>query len=147
MPHASPHSSPDYPSNRTLLAWTLACFACLIAWDASGKDLAMAQLFGSEAGFPLREQWFFVHVMHEGARRLGWVVVLLLALGVWRGRRTAGFWSAVLALFWFSHGVMVAWSRPPERGFALVALTLAVVVVFAASLPGLQSRFAGKRKA
>lgn len=70
----------------------------------------------------------------------------LLALGVWRRRRTAGFWSAVLALFWFSHGVMVAWSRPPERGFALAALTLAVVVVFAASLPGLQSRFAGKRK-
>lgn len=70
----------------------------------------------------------------------------LLALGVWRRRRTAGFWAAVLALFWFSHGVMVAWSRPPERGFALAALTLAVVVVFAASLPGLQSRFAGKRK-
>lgn len=70
----------------------------------------------------------------------------LLALGVWRRRRTAGFWSAVLALFWFSHGVMVAWSRPPERGFALAALALAVVIVFAASLPGLQARFAGKRK-
>ncbi len=83
MLHAAPHSSPDYPSNRSLLAWTLIGFACLIAWDASGKDLAMAQLFGSEAGFPLREQWFFVHVLHEGARRLGWVVVLLLALGVW----------------------------------------------------------------
>ena len=71
----------------------------------------------------------------------------LLALGVWQRRRTAGFWAAVLALFWFSHGVMVAWSRPPERGFALAAVFLAVVVVFAASLPGLQARFAGKRKA
>lgn len=80
-----------------------------------------------------------------------WVVFALppalLAVGVWQRRRTAGFWSAVLALFWFSHGVMVAWSRPPERGFALAALALAVVVVFAASLPGLQGRFAGKRKA
>ena len=78
-----------------------------------------------------------------------WIVFALppalLAVGVWRRRRTAGFWSAVLALFWFSHGVMVAWSRPPERGFALAALCLAVVIVFAASLPGLQARFAGKR--
>ena len=70
----------------------------------------------------------------------------LLAAGVWRRRHTAGFWAAVLALFWFSHGVMVAWSRPPERGFALAAVGLAVVIVFAASLPGLQARFAGKRK-
>lgn len=79
-----------------------------------------------------------------------WLVFALppaaLALGVWRRRRTAGFWAAVLALFWFSHGVMVAWSRPPERGFALAAVALAVVIVFAASLPGLQARFAGKRK-
>ncbi|TWI14030.1 DUF2069 domain-containing protein [Aerolutibacter ruishenii] len=71
---------------------------------------------------------------------------VLLALGGWRRRRTAGFWSAVLALFWFSHGVMVAWSRPAERGFALAAVALAVVIVFAASLPGLQARFGGKRK-
>lgn len=70
----------------------------------------------------------------------------LLAWGVWRRRRTAGFWSAVLALFWFSHGIMVAWSRPPERAMALVAVVLAVVIVFAASLPGLQARFAGKHR-
>lgn len=69
----------------------------------------------------------------------------LLAAGAWQRRRTAGFWAAVLALFWFSHGVMVAWSRPPERVFAILALALAVVVVFAASLPGLQARFASKR--
>ncbi|KGM53896.1 hypothetical protein N800_04005 [Lysobacter daejeonensis GH1-9] len=90
--------------------------------------------------------WF----SHDANPWAEWLVFALppalLALGVWRRRRTAGFWAAVLALFWFSHGVMVAWSRPPERGFALAVLALAVVVVFAASLPGLQSRFAGKRK-
>lgn len=43
----------------------------------------MAHAFGSSNGFPLRDQWFFVHVLHEGARRVGWVVVMLLALSVW----------------------------------------------------------------
>jgi membrane-associated PAP2 superfamily phosphatase len=83
MHHRADAPSSPFASNRVLLAWTAAALVCLMAWDASGQDLAMARLFGSDAGFPLREQWFFVHVMHEGARRLGWVVVLLMALGVW----------------------------------------------------------------
>jgi uncharacterized membrane protein len=71
---------------------------------------------------------------------------LLLALGVALRRRTAGFWSAVFALAWFSHGVLVAWVRPEERLLAWTELVLAVVVVFAASLPGLRARFAAKRR-
>ena len=69
----------------------------------------------------------------------------LCALGIWRRARTAGLWSAVLALAWFSHGVLIAWIRPEERALAWIELTLAVVVVFAASLPGLRARFAKKR--
>ncbi len=69
----------------------------------------------------------------------------LLALGVWRGARSAGFWAGVLALGWFAHGIMVAWTRPAERGAAFVAIVLAVVIVFAASLPGLRARAAKKR--
>jgi uncharacterized membrane protein len=69
----------------------------------------------------------------------------LLALLAWRGHRTAGFWAGVLALGWFSHGIMVAWTRPDERGFALAAIALALVVVFAASLPGLRARFGRRR--
>lgn len=67
-----------------------------------------------------------------------------LALGVWRRNSRSAFWSAVLALGWFSHGVMVAWTRAPERTYAWVELVLAVVIVFAASLPGLRARFAKK---
>jgi uncharacterized membrane protein len=52
----------------------------------------------------------------------------------------------VLALAWFSHGVMVAWTRPPERLFATVEIVLALAVVFAASIPGLRARL-GKKKA
>ena len=69
----------------------------------------------------------------------------LLAMAGLRGARTAGFWAGVLALAWFSHGVMVAWSRPPERVFALLEVALAVVVVFASSIPGMRARFAKKK--
>ena len=45
---------------------------------------------------------------------------------------------------WFAHGVMVAWTRPPERGFALFAVLLSLAIVLAASIPGLRRRFARK---
>lgn len=66
---------------------------------------------------------------------------LLLAAARWRGHRSAAFWAGVLALAWFSHGVMVAWTRPAERGFALAEVALALVVVAASSWPGLRARF------
>ena len=69
--------------HRTLLLWTLGILAAVVAWDAGGQDIPLARAFGSASGFPMREQWFFVQVLHEGARRLGWLLVLLLALGVW----------------------------------------------------------------
>ena len=68
-----------------------------------------------------------------------------LAIARLRGSRTAGFWASVLALFWFSHGIMVAWTRPAERGFALAEVALAVMVILAASLPGIRARSAAKR--
>jgi uncharacterized membrane protein len=69
-----------------------------------------------------------------------WLAVALLRGG---GART-GFWAGVLALAWFSHGVMVAWTRPPERIFALGEAALAVAIVLAASLTGLRARFAAR---
>ena len=84
--------------------------------------------------------------------REGWPTLLLFAgppllLGAlaWRGGHLAPFWAGVLALGWFSHGVMVAWSRPLEAGLATIEIVLALVVVFAASLPGLRARFGGRR--
>lgn len=63
--------------------WTLGALACVAAWDAAGGDLALAQPFGTSTGFPWRDHWFLVQVMHEGARRTGWLLVLLLTLAVW----------------------------------------------------------------
>jgi uncharacterized membrane protein len=70
---------------------------------------------------------------------------LAFAFAALRQRRTAGFWSGVFALLWFSHGVMVAWTRPGERGYALAEVVLSLVVVALASVPGLRARFGGRR--
>jgi uncharacterized membrane protein len=69
----------------------------------------------------------------------------LLAIGRWRGRRTAGYWSSVFALFWFSHGIMVAYSRPIDRWFGLAEVALALVIIFASSGPGMRARLAQKK--
>ena len=88
--------------------------------------------------------WFW----HEPLARIVFTLPpALCALAVWLRRRTAAFWSGVFALLWFSHGVMVAWTRPPERLHACAELLLAVVVVLAASLPGLRARFSKRKTA
>ena len=66
---------------------------------------------------------------------------LLLALAAWNGNSRAAFWAAVLALFWFSHGVMVAWTRTQESGLASIEIVLALAVIFLASMPGIRARF------
>ena len=71
---------------------------------------------------------------------------LLLAIALRLGWRRAPFWSGVLALFWFSHGVMSAWTHPDTARLAWVEILLALLVVVLASLPGLRARF-GKKKA
>ena len=83
MPHSirPPALPPHGP--RSTLAWTVGALLCLLAWDALGQDRALAHAFGTGNGFPLREQWFFVQVLHEGARRTAWLFLLLLTLGVW----------------------------------------------------------------
>lgn len=71
---------------------------------------------------------------------------LLLAPFVLRGGPKATFWAGVLALFWFSHGVMVAWSHPEQRLFALAEIGLSVLAVLTSSWPGLSARFGRRRR-
>jgi membrane-associated PAP2 superfamily phosphatase len=62
--------------NFRLGVLTLVALAAVMAWDATGGDLLLARLSGSAMGFPLRSAPFMVHVMHEGARNLSWVLVI-----------------------------------------------------------------------
>lgn len=64
----------------------------------------------------------------------------LLALAAWRGWHRAGFVAGVLALLWFSHGVMLAWSEPAQRMMALDEVALSLAIIYAACLPGMRSR-------
>ena len=85
---------------------------------------------------------------HAVAALLVFALPPLLALaGVVRGSAKAAFWAGVLALFWFSHGVMVAWTRPPERLLAWLEIALALLVIGASSWAGLRARFGRRRGA
>ena len=69
----------------------------------------------------------------------------LLAIATWRGWHRASFVAGVFALLWFSHGVMTAWTDPARAAFAWAEITLSLLVVVAASWPGLRARL-GKRR-
>ncbi|MCL7715677.1 DUF2069 domain-containing protein [Stenotrophomonas mori] len=89
--------------------------------------------------------WWFLHDRHWLATQLVFTAPpLLLAIALRLGWRRAPFWSGVLALGWFSHGVMSAWSHPETLRLALLEIVLSLVVVTVVSLPGLRARF-GKR--
>ncbi|MBG6079176.1 membrane-associated PAP2 superfamily phosphatase [Rubrivivax gelatinosus] len=64
------------------LGIAVAALVPVVAWDASGLDLAVQRLFGSADGFAWRSHWFTSLVLHQGGRALAWVVVALLALNV-----------------------------------------------------------------
>jgi len=67
------------------------------------------------------------------------LLVLLLA-----GRSRAAFWAGVAGLIWFSHAVMLVWTKPEVRGLAWAVIVLSVLIVWASSLPGLHARFSRK---
>lgn len=72
-------------NSRLFLPWwlTAVSLAAVLAWDASGLDVPLAHVIGSADGFPLRDHWFLAGVVHEGGRRLAWLLALALCLGVW----------------------------------------------------------------
>jgi uncharacterized membrane protein len=108
------------PARRVLVASLLALAALYAFW------------------FGQRSEWFAVAVF--GLPPLAFALSLLR-----RGGARAAFWAGVIALLWFSHGVMVAWTRPSERLPALAAIALSLLIVFSASIPGLRARFSRPR--
>ncbi|MDP9894449.1 membrane-associated PAP2 superfamily phosphatase [Variovorax boronicumulans] len=60
----------------------MLALALLMIWDASHGDLLLARMAGTPMGFPWRENPFLVHVMHEGARNLSWLLVIGLFVAI-----------------------------------------------------------------
>jgi len=114
--------------------------ACAIARRARGTLLAALPALG------LLYLIWFRHDAHLAAALLVFVLPpLALALGVWLRRARAAFWAGVAALAWFAHAVLALWVQPEVRALAWAALGLSVLIVLAASLPGLHARFARPR--
>ena len=84
--------------------------------------------------------WFAQDKHREAALLVFAAPPLLLAVLAWRGWSRATFVAGLFALAWFSHGVMVAWSRPDERLPALLAIALSVAVILLPSLPRQRAR-------
>ena len=59
--------------------------------------------------------------------------------------RRAGYWGALAALIYFSHGVMAAWSSPGELWLGLAQAALSALLVVAASWDGMKARFSKPR--
>lgn len=71
-------------SLSTHTAWATGLgLALVLLWDALGLDIAVAYGFGNAQGFALRNHWLLTDWMHDGAKRLAWLLVLLLVLSIW----------------------------------------------------------------
>ena len=76
----------------------------------------------------------------------GWVVLLALLpllpplAGLLMQRGSAPFWAGLLALPYLCHGIAEAWASPPQRLLGVAECVLALVVVVAVGLQGLQRR-------
>ena len=65
------------------LLWTVVALGVVMVTDASGLDLPLARPFGTAQGFVLRDHWLFAVVLHDGARRAGWLAAATLTVAVW----------------------------------------------------------------
>jgi membrane-associated PAP2 superfamily phosphatase len=81
---ASSFDGDGAPAVSRVFLVTLLSLAVLLAWDHSGLDLWMARWFGSPAGFPLEDHWFWRGTLHDGIRWLPWAVELALLAAVAR---------------------------------------------------------------
>jgi membrane-associated PAP2 superfamily phosphatase len=69
---------------------TLAALLALLAWDASGADLAAVRLFGGAHGFAWRDSFWASTLLHDGGRIAAWVLLALLVAAALRaGAETA----------------------------------------------------------
>lgn len=85
----------------------------VMAVDSLGLDLPVAHWFGSASGFALKDHWLLSSVLHNGARNLGWWVLLALTVCIfrpvgilkWLSRRDRAW---MVASIWLSLSLVVS---------------------------------------
>ena len=77
-----PANASSTPTTRWIVI-SLIGFVLASLWDLAGQDVAMARGWGTAQGFALRDNHFLVTYMHEVMRMIGWVIVVVLSIGVW----------------------------------------------------------------
>jgi membrane-associated PAP2 superfamily phosphatase len=56
----------------------------LLAWDATGWDLAAARLFGDTRGFAARDTFWASKLLHDGGRLAAWLLLAVLVVATLR---------------------------------------------------------------
>ena len=69
-----------HAASRCDLLVTSLALACLLAWDASGWDLALTHWYGTAAGFGWRDAWLTRSLLHDGGRLFAWGALGLLVV-------------------------------------------------------------------
>lgn len=93
----------DGGSRRDLLV-ALAALALLLWWEVSGLDMVLAQHYGDNGGFALRNHWWLQRALHDGGRLLSGLALAACAIWAWRGdaaamtRRLRAAWLGVVVL-------------------------------------------------
>ena len=72
---------------RRDLAWLAAALAALATWEASGLDLTLSAAWGDALGFAARHAFWSERLLHEGGRWLAWFALGALVLQAWCGER------------------------------------------------------------
>ena len=94
----------DAPGHETLKAREagmvlLLALLALVVWEALGADLWLIRLYGSPAGFALREHPLLSLVLHEGGRWMAWAMIAVLAWDAstlrWSGPSRRLRWAAI----------------------------------------------------
>ena len=92
-------------------ALTLALLALVLLWDASGLDLAVMRLWGTEQGFALKHHPLLSRWLHTRGQQAAVVLYIFQLIMVWR---PLGPWRRL---------------QRRERAQALIAVTLSLVTI------------------
>ena len=92
-------------------ALTLALLALVLLWDASGLDVAVMRLWGTEQGFALKHHPLLSRWLHTRGQQAAVVLYIFQLIMVWR---PLGPWRRL---------------QRRERAQALIAVTLSLVTI------------------